>query len=293
MNVTPFIQQLADRRTQEQKPKQGVGGGGGRGPQIIVNPARSTLQNDSRGGSAGRGSPAENPARTTIQTQNEDQLQLERKKHQEMVEQASRAQRDQQGDGSSSQKLTNESSVEKQEKVQQKKIETRQVDDASQSQQNQTTQELRRTAAEASTKRTKKAQDASVSFAQPSHGLMISLFRVNDLNLIYFYITQIELKRQNQMKAEAIRREQSERRAREEAIRKRQEDEQRRKANEEKAQAAKINAEKEGAEQQVSCLSCFMLSKLVVRMRSIQECFSFDTLAFITRPSEATGRAEK
>ena len=168
MTAALFIQQLADRRSQEQKPKQGVGGGGGRGPQIIVNPARSTLQNESRGGNAGRGTPAENPARTTIQKQKEVELQLERKKHQEMVEQSSRAPNEQQGDGSTSQKLTTESKNESQEKLQQKKIETRQVEDAGQSQQNQTTQELRRTAAEASTKRAKKAQDASVSFAQSS-----------------------------------------------------------------------------------------------------------------------------
>ncbi|KAL7488030.1 hypothetical protein ACHAW6_013616 [Cyclotella cf. meneghiniana] len=214
-----FEKQLADRRSQEQKPKQGVGGGGGRSPQIIVNPARSTLQNEIRSGNAGRGTPAENPARTTIQKQKESELQLERTKHQEMMEQASRAPNEQQGDGSTSQNRSTENKNESLEKLQLKKIETRQVEDAGQGQRNQTTQELRRSAAEASTKRAKKAQDASM-----------------------------ELKRQNQMKAEAIRREQSERRARGEAVLgQRQENERRRNPNEEKAQAAKINAEKEAA----------------------------------------------
>eukprot|EP00804_Cyclotella_cryptica_P018767 CCRYP_007249-RA/>CCRYP_007249-RA protein AED:0.25 eAED:0.25 QI:211/0.85/0.87/1/1/1/8/367/1439 len=217
-----FEKQLADRRSQEQKPKQGAGVSGGRGPQIIVNPARSTLQDDSKGAGADRRPPAENPARTTVQKQKENQLQLERKKHQEMVEQASGAQQKQQDNRSTSQKHTNESEREN-EKLQQKKIETSQVGDADQTQQNQTAQELRRTAADASTKRAKKAQDAS----------------------------QTELKRQNQMKAEAIRREQSERRAREEAIlRQRQVEEQKRKTNDEKARAANINAEKEAAEMQ-------------------------------------------
>jgi hypothetical protein len=63
----------------------------------------------------------------------------------------------------------------------------------------------------------------------------------------------MELKRQNQMKAEAIKREQSERRSREEAIlQQRQEEEKRRNAMEEKAQAVRVKAEREAAEKQAS-----------------------------------------
>ena len=167
-----------------------MGGGGGRSPQIIVNPARSTLQNEIRGGNAGRVTPAENPARTTIQKQKESELQLERTKHQEMMEQASRAPNEQQGDGSTSQNRSTENKNESLEKLQLKKIETRQVEDAGQGQQNQTTQELRRSAAEASTKRAKKAQDASVSFAQSSVVFTYRhlCFSINDLNFINFHI---------------------------------------------------------------------------------------------------------
>ena len=113
------------------------------------NQARTTLQDGGRGRSAtGRGPPAENPARTTIQG---DQLQAERKKHQEMVQQAARDK--QQKDSSPISASVPKASA------------SSNVADKVKNQANQTTQEMTRSAAEASSKRSKKAQDASVSMS--------------------------------------------------------------------------------------------------------------------------------
>ena len=133
-----------------------MGGLGSRGAQN-ANPARTTLQDDGRGKSTmGRGPPAENPARSTIQK--EDQLQIERKKHTEMVQQAARTKQQQKEDGSLSQ-----SNNDKSQNAPGMNPDSRKTDDKVKSQSNQTTQEMTRSAAEASSKRAKKAEDASVS----------------------------------------------------------------------------------------------------------------------------------
>ena len=98
----------------------------------------------------GRGPPADNPARTTIQK--EDQLQAERKKHQEMVQHAAREKQ-----------ANTDSKGESQDVSQQKSTESRSIGERVRSQTNQSTQEMTRSAAEASAKRAQKAQDASVS----------------------------------------------------------------------------------------------------------------------------------
>ena len=127
-----------------------MGGLGSRGAQN-ANPARTTLQDDGRGKSTmGRGPPTENTSRTTIQK--EDQLQIERKKHTEMVQQAARAKQQHNEEDSSSQ--SNNDKI-------QNPLEK--IEDKVKSQSNQTTQEMTRSAAEASSKRAKKAEDASVS----------------------------------------------------------------------------------------------------------------------------------
>jgi hypothetical protein len=87
--------------------------------------------------------------------QKEDQLLLERKKHQEMVSQAARERQQQDGE-STQQARDNKSPIGSQEKVQR-------AEDPVNIGRNQTAQEMRRSAAEASTKRSKKAEDASVS----------------------------------------------------------------------------------------------------------------------------------
>jgi hypothetical protein len=116
-----------------------------------MNQARSTLQDDGRGRSTmGRGPPVENPARTT--TQKEDQLQAERKKHQEMVQQSAR---EKQANADSNKSESQDMS--------QKSTENRSLGDRVRSQTSQSTQEMTRSAAEASAKRAQKAQDASVS----------------------------------------------------------------------------------------------------------------------------------
>ena len=127
-----------------------MGGLGSRGAQN-ANPARTTLQDDGRGKSTmGSGPPTENTSRTTIQK--EDQLQIERKKHTEMVQQAARAKQQHNEEDSSSQ--SNNDKI-------QNPLEK--IEDKVKSQSNQTTQEMTRSAAEASSKRAKKAEDASVS----------------------------------------------------------------------------------------------------------------------------------
>ena len=127
-----------------------MGGLGGRGPQN-VNPARSTLENNGRG--------IDNPTRTTNQ---KDQLQVEQKKHQEIAQRAI-SEKQQQGSGSVSNAgtstITNGQSV----KSQQKKPEGGETVDKIRNLSKQTTQEMTRSAAEAASKRAKKAQDASVS----------------------------------------------------------------------------------------------------------------------------------
>lgn len=121
------------------------------------NQARTTLQDDGRvRNTTGRGPPPDNPARTTIQ---QDELQAERKKHNEMVQQAARDKRQPNDSAPTSPPL------------QQKNTESRTVADKVRSQTNQTTQEMTRSAAEASSKRTKKAQDASVSTISDTHVL--------------------------------------------------------------------------------------------------------------------------
>jgi hypothetical protein len=98
----------------------------------------------------GRGPPANNPARTTIQK--EDQLQAERKKHQEMVQQTAREKQ-----------ANTDSKGESQDVSQQRSTESRSIGERVRSQTNQSTQEMTRSATEASAKRAQKAQDASVS----------------------------------------------------------------------------------------------------------------------------------
>ena len=75
--------------------------------------------------------------------------------------------------------------------------------------------------------------------------------------IFLFRTPKAELKRQNQMKAEAIRREQNERRAKEEAaVRQRNADQKR----EEQAQATRIKARREAAEKEVShSIFCLIL----------------------------------
>lgn len=128
-----FEKQLADRRSsQERKPKEAQGGGGGGGARspAAVNPGRKTMNVKSPERTSA-GVPSDNPARTTMQQSQSDQVQMERRKHQEMVQQASRDQ-------------------------QQKK------EGLEESKPKQSTEELRQQAAEASAKRAKKAEEAQV-----------------------------------------------------------------------------------------------------------------------------------
>lgn len=137
-----------------------MGGLGGMVSQNM-NSARSTLQDDDRGrgSTMGRGPPAENPARSTIQK--EDQLQAERKKHQEMVQQAARDKQQPKGSAASSPPNINTTNSGGQSL--QRNTENRSLGDKVRSQTKQSTQEMTRSATEASSKRAKKAQDASVS----------------------------------------------------------------------------------------------------------------------------------
>lgn len=148
-----------------------------------MNPARSTLQDDSKGRSTfGRGPPADNPGRTTIQK--EDQMQLERKKHQEMVQRAARDRQQKNGSDTAPKSISNGVN-EDEVKPEKRNIESRKFEDQIRSQNVQSTQEMTRSAAEASAKRAKKAQDASVSASQVSSILVFLVPLAHLTNFFY------------------------------------------------------------------------------------------------------------
>lgn len=148
-----------------------------------MNPARSTLQDDSKGRSTfGRGPPADNPGRTTIQK--EDQMQLERKKHQEMVQRAARDRQQKNGSDTAPKSISNGVN-EDEVKPEKRNIESRKLEDQIRSQNVQSTQEMTRSAAEASAKRAKKAQDASVSASQVSSILVFLVPLAHLTNFFY------------------------------------------------------------------------------------------------------------